>query len=472
MKNIIKIILIVLLTIFLGFSIYLCFSNNGIISYTDDIISFKYNSKYKLQKQDNYIELLSDNSNITIEIRKLNNSEIRSSQTIVDNVIYNYLNTYKDYKLVSRYDEYELNNKKCTRLIFFNEKENVNSLILLNTYELKLVMVIMNSNSNEFELLMGSAEIIMNSLEIKSNIKYISVETEYPQETFSLIEDLDVNNTLEYNLKTAEKYNSKRIIGNDNVYYFTLNVPEDYSIVEDKDKWIDLKKEKVNIRYSISSYSELTTCSYSDCKTSKGYKKYNDKYYYIEQQIGKSGEDWMDYINIYDFLNYKETVRIQIVTRNKKITNDVIEKIIDYKIEKNNEHSTIEGDYIVGYLECEKYKLKYNIPKKYNFTLDTYATGEVSFEDKTYEGFQFNFGSPNTIEIIAKDLNLENDNLKVGNHIYSKYSLKDYRNQYLYATKLDEDIYFYIWFIRIEEDDYNKLNFEKEILPYFVIEKL
>ena len=478
----IKIVILCILTIILIFFAILSLRDKElkIKNYKNNTISFNYTSNYKIVKKDEYIELANKNSNIYVDTRSINSIENSNSfASIVDNIIYEYLKKNPDSKLISKYDNYKFDDKNGYRLIFEDSKNKTKSLLLITLENLNLSMVTLNANSDIFELSIDSAELIMNSLQIKSNIKYFSVDNIYPEETFAK-SDLLVSGDKEiiYDLDNAKDYTFRF----DDDYELNVKVPSDFEIYDSTRYYVEFEGEDMVVYYAIDylvkpeKYDEETGLYYSSYGRKStpegasmrynydyyGYKKYGEKTYYVAlgSEKSKSGQKLWEY-QLSEPLNTDYGITTIIATyAYNKITPELISKVMSYDFKYNPAHSKIEDGYIVGNIKIdnsdEKITVEYRIPEKYDISYG--GTNYKSIKDNNKDlKAHISISARSPFSLGADYFNEENGykdyqlkkvaSVKKGDYLFERYiesyisSFANYTFYYIkeyYISKIDE----------------------------------
>ena len=462
-----KILSLIVSITLLTFIIFLLIPKKSIKKFEDNEISFTYSSMYKLKAYDKYVELNSKKSKTIIEIRDINTIENSASfTTIIDNVIFNYLEHSPNYELISKYENYQFNDNRIgARLIFENVKDNRESIILLVIENLKVVMVTMTAESNEFYLHVDSAELIMNSLKFNDSQKYISVETKYPNENFSGYES---RNEKEISLDKETKYYEIY----DSGYLIKTNIPVelDQITIYSEDSYFN--NNYMRIYYDISEsdfiYDESTDFykEYAEHQVNYGYKKYNDKLYYLEWHSFKvlSKNYYQEKMTLTYPITNNNYLSISVITYGYKMSDELINSALNYEVTPAPHSNIIDGK-IVGeiihnankdddykkVLEIPRIKIEYSIPEKYNLSKN-YNSMEITKNDIKVSLEIKNRTSNNYDEIFSEyeaefseNYKVETKgNVNINDIVYEKY-LESYNNSYAnyeiyhYVVKLSED---------------------------------
>ena len=372
-------------------------------TFKNDLLSFDYVSSYKIVSKDNIIELSNSNSNIYVENRTMDFTEMNFSLgSVVDNIIYEYLKENKNYKLISKYDDYKFNDKTGYRLIFEDSVNRNKALFLITFKNLNLIMINLNASSDEFELLIDSAELIMNTLKVKSDIEYVSLETVYPEETFDKDEEL-ITGTKEipFDSTKLESYSFK--LGETNDNEFKIKMPSNYKLNDDSVDHVLFESDDVRVLYGIDvstdvpSYDEekkvYISSEYDDLSDDyvefittpygigvlgdyqyHGYKKYGEKIYYVA--LKKDEDKTMTY-SIVEPISYKYfVITIIEITTDYKLSEDIISNFLNYETEYNPKHSRLEDGYILGTMskksDNKTINIEYRVPDKYDVESDGY----------------------------------------------------------------------------------------------------
>lgn len=480
--------------ILIAFIVLLLVPSKNTKEYKDNQLSFTYSSKYKIKVNDNYIELSSKKSKTLIETRNINTIENSASfTTIMDNVIFNYLEHNPNYKLVSKYENYQFNDSRAgARLIFENVKDNRDSIILLIIENLKVVMITMTAESNEFYLHIDSTELIMNTLKFFDNQKYISVETKYPEEDFIGYENRNEKEiSLNDQVKSYEIYDSE--------YLIKTNIPTDLDQITISSKYGYFDNDQMRITYSIDDYQFIYDEStdfykdFSEYKVNHGYKKYKDKIYYVKWQSYKlSNRNYYQEIMTLTYpITNNKYLSIKIITYGYKMSDEIINAALNYELELTP-HSSINNGYINGHIihnvnedddykkvsEISRIKIEYSIPEKYNFTRD-YNSMEITKNDinvsvniskitqSNYDEI-YNESSINYFENYKVE---DQGSININDIVYEKYlesytSFSSNYEIYHYVAKLSEDYKLYIVYQKKSDSNISADDLMKEILNF------
>lgn len=133
--------------------------NFEINTYKDNNITFKYDSNFETNNNnDDYVELNNNDNTATVVIKNLDGNELNAD--IAKNIAYQVID--KD-KYIETYNNYENN-----RYIYLFENYNQGKQIEVISFIMKkkLYIVIYESNSDSFDLYIESLNIILDSLKV------------------------------------------------------------------------------------------------------------------------------------------------------------------------------------------------------------------------------------------------------------------------------------------------------------------
>lgn len=402
-KLLIVLFLVVIIIVILVFKLQKN-TDTTIKNYKDEILSFDYSSRFNLKKNDNYLELIDDNANIIFEYKKISTVENGYSfDTLVDNIVFNYLNNAKDYKLISQKNNYKFKNNEGYRLIFENDVTKENSMVLIGLSELNLTMVTLNAKQNEFSLLVDSAELIMNTLKYNNEYKYLEIQ-EKDVET----SDIELDSDKRENLKYSDKNVDYEFVEEE--FRYKISLPENFK--QDGYK-PEFTYDKTNIKFSIGFIPDICEEACITSGKKKGYVKYNDEIYYTEQQ------DWTirEYLVIYKFLGFDKTLRITIGS-DFHITKEFLDMLTkNLSITKDQKGIiTIEDNKIKGKIYKDNVSVTYSLNNKnYERTID--GTENVTF-----------YGKASTELKLTKTKSIEEETKYNNLNMYTSYSIKKIGN--------------------------------------------
>lgn len=331
MSKKIKIAILILLIGTLIFVVLTFFkTSEEIKKYDNPELSFEYSGRYELEIKDNYLELTEKNSNIIFEIRKLTSVENNASfDSLVDNIIYNYQKQSPTSVLVSEYSDYKFTNGLSGyRIVFENNPENLNTLMLITLDNLNFTIITLNAYQEEFEFLTDSAELIMNTLTFKKGYEYLTVSTKYPNVQVLTLESKGQED-LEFSSET------RRYSRNSSSYKYSVDIPVEFKPTVDSDGMLTVKSsDQTTISYMMSSLDfkydaerDYDAKYYENYKVLHGYAKYNDEVYYVIKKQYSSYGKWREVVEISDLVDYASTLQITISSY-KHISDEQISKIL------------------------------------------------------------------------------------------------------------------------------------------------
>ena len=396
----------ILIVVILGIVTILLYPqlNNNIKqrNYKDNNYSFKYDSTWKLVKnQKDYIELKHNkNGNIKIYLVELKQeNKYLPINDLIEEIIYRLDNTNKQYKLIAQ-QETKITKQKFPGYKLLYESKNSQTLIYTYKNSDKLIVISYEADNEHFDILLDSVNNIIY------NFNYI--EANYKPKNYHAIETSKINFSKDKNIDT--KINEGTIVDeviNEN-YIVKFEIPKMFKRNKLDSSSVHYRyedKNDYNLGLEISvDISHKNIYEYIDKEEKSGlYKKYeyeredkNNKNFKENLSILNKDKEEYIYKNSYsvkknvskdnDEQIMKEIVEIIIPLKQERIlifkisssgipiTDDLV-KSIKIKSVKNCaicSDSKIEGDYIVSTLKryktykndvIEKVILK--IPNKY-----------------------------------------------------------------------------------------------------------
>jgi hypothetical protein len=163
-KNFIFVICLVLI---FGIVTVICFSNGiKFKEVSNDNFTVKYDSTWKVVKNDSELSLLHKKSNGTLDIKckVLSDNYIDTKLSdLIDDIIYSISDQNKDYVLINRFDNVS---DKYESYSYLYEKDN--KQVMVNVYKkyTKLVIVYYEASSDYFDIVLDSVQGILDSLDI------------------------------------------------------------------------------------------------------------------------------------------------------------------------------------------------------------------------------------------------------------------------------------------------------------------
>ncbi|MBQ4634290.1 MAG: hypothetical protein IJB71_02970, partial [Bacilli bacterium] len=241
------------------------------------------------------------------------------------------------------------------RLVFENQTENLNTLMLITLENLNLTLVTLNAYQEEFEFLTDSAELIMNTLTFKKGYEYLTLDIKYPETT-----ELKFESKGQENLIFSEQTKKYSAISND--YKYIVNIPSDYKPTDISNgnlKFIS-SDSKTNLAFEIrTSYFEYDSeydwgkGIYDNYQVIYGYAKYNDKIYYVIKKQHSFLDKWTEEVEIANLISYDRYLMATIKSE-KHIEDSEIEKFLknityEHDLEGQNvvNNNKIEGNLFI-----------------------------------------------------------------------------------------------------------------------------
>lgn len=163
-KNFIFVICLVLI---FGIVTLVCFSNGiKVKDISNDNFSIKYDSTWKVVKNDKELSLLHKKSKSTLDIKckVLSDSFIDTKLSdLIDDIIYSISDQNKEYKLINSSSNNSDNYESYSYLYEKDSKQ-----VMVNVYKkyTKIVIVYYESDSEYFDIVLDSVDSILDSLNI------------------------------------------------------------------------------------------------------------------------------------------------------------------------------------------------------------------------------------------------------------------------------------------------------------------
>lgn len=136
--------------------------------YKSDYISFAYDNTFKIEKEKDYIKLITKDKKAMVAIKKLDyttNSKDKNQSEIAASISYQVLENKNGY--IETYNNYvNENNINRYYYLYENYKEERQLEVITTFEEDYIYVVIYSAKNNEFDLYSESISIIVNSLEV------------------------------------------------------------------------------------------------------------------------------------------------------------------------------------------------------------------------------------------------------------------------------------------------------------------
>ena len=342
MKKILISIIIILLLFSIGVVTIVIINNNKtqVNNIDNDNYALQYDKTWKiLSEEENKIELLhkKSNSKLTININELEEeNQYKEISSLFDDFLYNIQQQNENYNLIE-YENAKItkNNLEGYKILF--EAEDIQTAIYLYRQDIKLIVLDYESKSESFDIVIDSANNIINSFELKhQNYDVLTnIELETKEVIFSkqdeIVELLKDTKDDELN----DKIKTKNDDGTDNVLSYCVNysIPSNFELSSsgENDNYKIYRINNNNISLSVelfeqNIYDYLDKNSNANLLKKYDYQRDNEEYENFEEALNKYSDEPLSYVykNSYISHNFK----------NENITNENIELV--YELNKNH----------------------------------------------------------------------------------------------------------------------------------------
>lgn len=396
-KNITYIIIITTILLL----ILLVNKSPSIKSYSNDLLSFNYDSNWKLNKKDSNTYLSHNDSKISIKTKTLTDeSRYEKASSFTEELLNSIQEQNTTYKLIYK-ENVKLTEKNYDGLkALYEDGENQAAIYVIKSFD-KFIVISYYSPNKYFDILLDSVESIIYSLEIKEetyNLTYdLNIKTSLVKLTNN---DINLGENISYNIASNHclvnysiPINFKRKEYNSNYQIFS------YSNINDTSSGISLNTELLNV--NIYDYINPDK-SYSTVYKNYSFSKNSSNYMNFEENIDKYESNYTSYIykNSYTYLNVKNenieliygvdnshTFIIKLSSRDIEISKKLIDKISINKVMKYATYTDRELDNNQQIVKLST--IVNNKERKISISLPTLYV-EVNKNNNIYESRYFN----------------------------------------------------------------------------------
>jgi len=382
--------------------------------YDNEIFKIKYDSTWKIDKEEkNRVNLKHNkNSNLNIELITLDDKyEFTSVDNLIDDLVKDIEKQNSDYKLLTK-EKDEITKSKLNGYKLLYEKEENQVLLQIVKKQKELIFFNFESSNEYFDLLLDSVQNIVYNFEIK-------------EPTLELSTKLDLKETpitWNANDKITNTNDTQEILVATNNYSLDVSIPKIFknTTLSSYLPQFSLQLDKGNIHltstiYSKNIYKRILDEDYGGLFREFNYLRDDDKYLNYTEGLEKyNNEDYLKYVyknsyqsknefsgetntneNIYIIyeLDKNHIFEINIKSISTTIPKEIIDniKISNVKNYSSFVNRQIENNYLVGelkeYADYSKEKIRYinlKLPTEYYEVDKTFATGTNFYEDRNY----------------------------------------------------------------------------------------